>query len=55
MPGAVRGDIREFGRDSDDGRDVFEGKLVYDGMEYEFKIDAGTGEFLEWEQEPWDD
>ena len=54
VPGAVRGDIREFGRDSDNGRDVFEGKLVYDGMEYEFKIDAQSGEFLEWEQEPWD-
>lgn len=54
VPGAAMEDIWEFGRDNDDGREVFEGKLVYDGMEYEFKIDAQSGEFLEWEQEPWD-
>lgn len=55
VPGASRQDIWEFGRDVEDGRNVFEGKLVYDGYEYEFEIDGETGEFLKWEKEPWDD
>ncbi len=35
--------------DEDDGRLEYEGSLVYDGMEYEFKIDAYSGSILEWE------
>ena len=55
VPGAAQENIWEFKPDTDDGRAVYEGKIVYGGMEYEFGIDAGTGEFLEWEQEPADE
>lgn len=34
--------------DWDDGRPVYEGEIIYGGMEYEFEIDASTGTFLEW-------
>ena len=35
----------------DDGRLVYEGELIYNGTEYEFKIDATTGDVLDWEYE----
>lgn len=37
--------------DTDDGRIVYEGKIIYNGFEYEFDIDAKSGIFLEWEKE----
>lgn len=37
--------------DWDDGRRVYEGELRTQDMEYEFEIDALTGEFLSWEEE----
>lgn len=51
VPGASAEDI--FLRlEEDDGRMEYEGKLVYDGMEYEFKIDAYSGDVREWEADP---
>lgn len=38
-------------QDYDDGRIVYEGKIIYNNMEYEFEIDAATGNFLEWDAE----
>lgn len=38
----------------DDGRMEYKGKLIYDGMEYEFKLDAYSGTLIEWEAEPVD-
>ena len=38
-------------RDRSHGRPTFEGEIFYDGYEYEFEIDAVTGEFLEWKAE----
>lgn len=35
----------------DDGRATYEGKIIYNGREYEFEIDASTGDVLEWEEE----
>ena len=35
----------------DDGRLEYEGELIYDNMEYEFKIDAHSGAVTEWEAE----
>lgn len=35
--------------DYDDGRAVYEGKIVYNGLEYEFEIDASDGTVLSWE------
>lgn len=45
------GMVVEIERDDDDGRVVYEGEVLLDGMEYEFEIDAATGTFLQWESE----
>lgn len=52
VPGASASDIWEFEVDRDDGRIEYEGKIVYDGMEYEFSIDGTSGAILGWEREP---
>ncbi|MGI6255991.1 MAG: PepSY domain-containing protein [Acutalibacter sp.] len=36
----------------DDGRLVYEGEARYNGVEYDFEIDANTGRFLDWDPEP---
>lgn len=54
VPGAADSDIREFETDHDDGRIQYEGRIVYDGMEYEFEIDGYSGAFRSWEGEPLD-
>lgn len=51
VPGATDGDIREFEADYDDGRLEYEGKIIYNGIEYEFEIDGSSGQFLKWEKE----
>ena len=53
VPGAAANDLR-IHLDHDDGRLIYEGEIVYDRMEYEFKIDALSGSILEWESERWD-
>ncbi len=35
--------------DSDDGRLIYEGEFYYNGLEYEFEIDAATGAVLDWD------
>ena len=30
-----------------------EGEIFYNGMEYEFEIDADSGNILKWEEERW--
>ena len=52
VSGATDSDIR-IHEDHDDGRKVFEGEIYYNGMEYEFEIDANTGNFIEWSAEDW--
>lgn len=52
VPGAAQSDILEFETDHDDGRMEYKGKISYDGMEYEFEIDAYSGAFRSWEAEP---
>lgn len=54
VPGAKASDIREFEVDRDDGRIEFEGKIIYDGMEYEFEIDGYSGAIRNWEVEKYD-
>lgn len=49
VSGATQDDIR-IKLDNDDGRLQYEGKVIYDGTEYEFDIDAYTGEVLTWEE-----
>lgn len=48
VPGAT---IVEFERDSDDGRTIYKGEAVLDGWEYDFEIDAASGEFIKWESD----
>lgn len=52
VPGATAQNIREFETDYDDGRTEYEGKIIYNNIEYEFEIDASTGAILGWESEP---
>lgn len=50
MPGASGDDIMLHLKE-DDGRMEYEGRLIYDNMDYEFKIDAYSGNLTEWEAE----
>ncbi len=50
--GATTDDIR-IQLDRDDGYMIYEGEIYYDGMEYEFEIDAQSGNVLEWSVESW--
>lgn len=44
-------DLIRMHLDRDDGILIYEGSLVYDGVEYDFEINAETGELREWEAE----
>ncbi len=48
VPGASADDIK-LEMDHDDGRILYEGELIHDGIEFEFKIDAYSGSVIEWE------
>lgn len=48
VPGADAGNL-VIRTERDDGRSEYEGKLIHDGMEYEFKLDACSGGLIEWE------
>lgn len=50
VSGASESNIR-IKLDYDDGKTVYEGKIIYEEIEYEFEIDAATGNFLEWDAE----
>lgn len=50
ISGIASSDVR-IHEDWDDGRQIYEGEAWYDGKEYEFEIDASTGEFLKWSSE----
>lgn len=51
VPGATAANIYGLERDWDDGRWEYEGKIIYNGMEYEFTIDATTGTVTDWDVE----
>lgn len=51
VSGAVEKDIYEWKLDYDDGRPEYEGKIIYGGTEYEFTIDAASGNITEWDAE----
>lgn len=51
VPGATEENIREFKKEFDDGREEYEGTIVYNKIEYEFEIDAKTGDIIKWESE----
>lgn len=48
IPGAT---IVELSVDYDDGRKVYEGEAYLNTSEYEFEIDAATGNFIKWKEE----
>lgn len=50
VPGAVEKDM-QIRLEQDDGRQVYEGKIIYEDIEYDFTIDAANGSLLEWDQE----
>ena len=50
VPGATEQDLK-IELDYDDGYYKYEGDIIYDQKEYEFEIDADTGDFLEWKEE----
>ena len=43
--------ILEIELDKEDGRCYYEGEAVDGSVEYEFCMDAVTGEILEWEED----
>lgn len=50
VEGATEMDIR-IKYERDDGKDIYEGSLVYEGTEYEFELNAKDGQILEWSEE----
>lgn len=50
VDGASESDLR-IHKDNDDGKDIYEGSIVYNDMEYEFEIDAATGSIIDWSSE----
>ena len=54
VQGATDSNIR-IEQEYDDGVYKYEGELSYEGMEYDFEIDAKTGTFLKWTSERDDD
>ena len=50
VPGATASDLWMH-LDHDDGRQVYEGSIYYNSMEYEFTIDGYSGAILEWDSE----
>lgn len=50
VPGATEQDLR-MKLDFEDGYYVYEGDIIYEQREYEFEIDAQSGEILKWEEE----
>lgn len=49
VAGATRDHIRDFELDRDDGRPEYEGEIHFNGVEYEFEIDATNGNVFKWE------
>lgn len=45
------GTIKEISFDFEDGRAVYEGELLHNGREYEFDIDAVSGDILKWKDD----
>lgn len=37
-------------QERDDGKDIYEGTIIYNGVEYEFEIEAATGNIMSWDE-----
>lgn len=55
VSGAASSNLRKIKLDYDDGRAKYEGEIIYQNKEYDFEIDAYTGEILEWDVDSWPD
>lgn len=51
VPGATSEHLRSIHLDYDDGIAIYEGKIIYGELEYEFEISAATGSILDWDVE----
>lgn len=51
VPGASNSHVKKINLDRENGRIVYEGEIYYNGQEYEFDIDAETGEIVKWKAE----
>ena len=51
VPGANQSHVYDVHLDRENGRMVYEGEIYYNGWEYEFDIDAVTGEIVKWKVE----
>lgn len=51
VPRATQANVTEFGHDYDHGRLEYEGEIRYNGYEYDFEIDAASGNFTKWKVE----
>jgi len=51
VPGAAANHVKKLKLDQDDGKQVYDVKIVYEGMEYDLEIDAANGTILEFETE----
>lgn len=50
VPGATESDLKMH-LETDDGRQQYEGTIIYDEMKYEFEVDAYSGAIREWDAE----
>lgn len=50
VPGATEDNLR-MRLERDDGRELYEGTIVYNDMKYDFEVDAYSGAIREWEAE----
>ena len=48
VPGANSSHMKKIHLDRENGRMVYEGEIYYSGQEYEFDIDAVTGDIVKW-------
>ena len=51
VPGANSSYMKKIHLDRENGRMVYEGEIYYNGQEYEFDIDAVTGDIVKWKVE----
>lgn len=52
VPGATADHIKKLELDWDDGKQIYEVEIIYNGTEYEMDIDAVSGAILKFESEP---
>ena len=51
VPGANQSHVYDVHLDRENGRMIYEGEIYYNGWEYEFDIDAVTGEIVKWKMD----